>query len=396
MCLTPRNTMPLFDRWIRGYTVPTEGLALFRILVCLHLFLLGFPSFGDAGGIPPAFFNPPRYSIAAFFESAPSVLFLNALSVLALVLGVALLFGYRTRLVSILLPLVVITGMTFGVSFGKINHGPTLFLALPLALAFSPWGEAFSIDAVRRGRKHVRGTTYLGWENAWPVALMAVVIGFAYFSAGFPKSLVWVDFDLTTHGARSWLIGGFQESERQQWLAPWFFYNQNAVFWEMLDLTAVAFEVGFFFAVLHARVFRLFCAIAILFHMANIFMLNIDFTRLAIIYTLFLPWDYLLASRWGERLRAAATVFRSWRAFLVTLVVLVGLLLARPIEGIALLLDLAGLVFSEPQMEVFVVVVNVLFGVLVAVLILRSIVADVLAKRSAQRDAPAAGIAPAS
>ena len=35
---------------------------------------------------------------------------------------------------------------------------------------------------------------------------MALLLGFGFFSAGFPKLFVWADFDLTTQGARSWLV----------------------------------------------------------------------------------------------------------------------------------------------------------------------------------------------
>ena len=39
----------------------------------------------------------------------------------------------------------------------------------------------------------------------WPIALMALLVAFGFFSAGLPKALKWIDFDLSTSGVRSWV-----------------------------------------------------------------------------------------------------------------------------------------------------------------------------------------------
>ncbi len=376
--------MSFFERWVRSYATPTEGLGLFRIVYAGSALLLGIPAFGWIGSIPPAFFKPPRYSLGVFFESAPSIAALQVLSVLTVALCIALLFGYRTRLVSLLLGVALVVGLTFSYSFGKINHGYSFFQWVPLVMVLSPWGEAFSLDAARRGNTRRPDRTSLGWENAWPVALLALVIGFGYFSAGLPKSLVWVDFDLTTHGARSWLVNGFQEQSRQAWLAPWFFGNQNPYFWEMMDLTAVTFEVGFLLSVLHVRAFRLFIAVAVVFHAINLFMLNINFTRLAFIYTLFLPWGYVLAGRWGTRLASAARMFQSGRLFLVVLVLGVGLWLVQMSslpKSFEVLAPLAKLVLPSKQASLLSLFVTISFGVLVAGTMVLGLVAEIRAAR---------------
>ena len=319
----------VFDRWLWGWATPTEGLAAFRILHAGYVLVMGMPAFAWAGEQPPGFFDPPRYSLGMFFESMPGVPVLGALSVALVALYVALLFGWRTRAVSLGLAAVMAVGLTFEYSFGKIAHQHVFFWIVPLVLAFSPWGEAYSLDAARAARdgRQPGGLERSGLRlaNAWPVALVALLVGLGYFSAGLPKALVWLDFDLTTHGARRWLINGYYDLGRRDWLAEWFYGLQNPYLWEAMDVAAVAFEVGFLVAVLRARWFRLVAAVAIVFHAANYFILNIDFTRLVAVYALFLPWSADLA--WLERERVTAAldrVFSSGRLFLAAVTVVPG------------------------------------------------------------------------
>ncbi len=369
--------MSLFDRWVRSYAVPTEALGLFRILFAGHVLVLGMPAFGWVARFPPAFYNPPEYSLGAFFDSLPSPLFLELLTAVEVVASVALLFGYRTRLASLVLAVTVAVGLTFVLSFGKINHGPVLYVAILLIMAFSRWGDAFSIDALRGGAPG-RDRGLLRWSNAWPVALMALVIGFGYFSGGLPKALVWLDFDLTTHGTRSWLIGRFQRGYTGL-AGPWLFSNDNALVWEMMDVTAVAFEVGFLFAILHLRLLRVFFVLAVVFHAANVFMLGIDFTRLAFLYTLFFPWTRILAGPWGDRLRSAAGVFTSRRLFAAALAGAVGLAVLAVYLGeeqVGLLRLLLAPVLTEDQTRVVLIGLHLVFAAFVGLVFLRSLISD--------------------
>ena len=352
--------MSFFARWMRSYAVPTEGLAVFRIVFAAHALLLGLPAFGWAGALPAAFYHPPRYSLGAFLESAPSALALNVLSVAAVALLIALLFGYRTRAVSLLLAAVVTVGLTFVYSYGKIKHQYVFFAAVPLVLAFSPWGAAFSVDAARRGAAPAR----MDWSNAWPVALAALLIGFGYFSAGLPKLLVWVDFDLATQGARSWLAGRVQPGQEGS-ASFWFFHNAHPLLWEAMDYTAVFFEVGFLLAILNVHVFRAFIVAAIVFHAANVLVMSIDFTHLAFVYVLFLPWRRVLAGSWGPRLASAARVFGSGRLFVALLVVgsgLAALALSSQPEYVSLLGSLLGFVLPDSYVKLLLFLVQVSFG----------------------------------
>ncbi len=383
--------MSLFSRWVRSYAVPTEGLALFRILFAAQALVLELPAFGWAGTLPPAFYNPSRYSLGALLEVPPSALVLNVFSLAAVVLFVALLFGYRTRAVSLLLAVVLVVGLTFVYGYGKIKHQYVFFAAVPLVMAFSPWGQAFSLDAARRGARPAP----LRWSNAWPVALMALVIGFGYFSAGLPKAPVWFDLDLSTHGARSWLVNGFQ-SGRQGWLAEWFFHNENPYLWEGMDYLAVSFELGFLLAVLHVTAFRAFLIAAIGFHAANVFIMNIDFTHLAFIYALFLPWDRILAGAWGGRLAGLARPFASRRLFAASTVLfggLAALALAFDPEYLGVLPNVATLTSSDSYLKKVQLLINLLVGGVIAAVLARHLTAGLFG--AVRRSGGRAGVAAA-
>lgn len=291
--------------WIDSYRVPLRGLALTRIFYAATALLFGVSNFTWMDSAPPAFFNPPP-GLALLWDNFPDYPALQFLSTGICLLYLFLLFGYRTQITSILLSIFLIVGNSFAYSFGKIDHD-ILMVIFPLVMSFSGWGAVLSLDSTRHSRKNGLSLQKADspppvYGPTWPIALMALFIGFGYFSAGLGK-LSWVDFDLSTQGARSWLIRGYYVYDRQDLLAPLFVSMHAAPMWEMMDLMAVLFEVGFLFAVLRPRLFRLFVAAAVIFHLINYLMLNISFSGMIRIYGVFLPWTALIgmmgARRWS-------------------------------------------------------------------------------------------------
>ena len=65
----------------------------------------------------------------------------------------------------------------------------------------------------------------------------------------------------------------------------------NSLFWELLDIIAVTFEVGFILALPFPRLFRFYIGLAVLFHFNNHLMLNIAFEEYMVVYLLFLNWQ---------------------------------------------------------------------------------------------------------
>ncbi|HJP84986.1 MAG TPA: DCC1-like thiol-disulfide oxidoreductase family protein [Gemmatimonadaceae bacterium] len=274
------------DRWIHGFLPATaQGLALSRIFFAAFFLITGIPTFSWVSRNPPGFFDPPTLSAVTFLPTFPPAWAMQALDVFICVLLVFVLVGFKTKASSVLLTLTWLLGNSFRYSFGLIDH-TILTVIAPLVMAFSGWGAAYSIDSKMR-----KAT---GEIEAWPLSLLALLVGFGFFSAGFPKLFVWADFNLSTQGARSWLVTGWYRLGRNRLLAPLFLSINNPYFWEMMDLTAVTFETTFIFSLVKRGLFRTYLFIAVMFHLANLLMLNIGFITILPVYVIFAPWERIV------------------------------------------------------------------------------------------------------
>ncbi len=272
----------LIDRlnaWVnQAFYMSNKTLATYRILYCIAvIFIIGIPNYSWIANHPTYIYNPPSYSIAAFFQGFPGFIFLETLSLSIIVLYLFLLFGFYTRLVSILLTIFMIIGQSFAFSFGKIDHN-ILFVILPLMMAFSAWGNHYSID-------HIRGKEYS--SNPWIITIIALVIGFAMFTAGVPKLLHgWLD--VSSQATQSYVIKKYYSGAELALWAPYLMNLSSEVFWESLDYLAVVFEIGFLVVVFKPTIFRVFIFLALCFHFFNGLMLDVFFIGNNVVYLLFL------------------------------------------------------------------------------------------------------------
>jgi hypothetical protein len=203
-------------------------------------------------------------------------------------LFIVLAFGFRTRAVSLLLAVLLVGGKSFRYSFGKIDHHILEELTLAV-MAFSRWGDAYSIDALRARSAARPAPDRLDRSGAH--ALLAICIAFGFLTAGVPKLVGWIDFDPSTQGVRGWLLDVYRPGAPGPPLAETFFRVHSPLFWEALDVAAVAFELSFVVAVLDRRAFQLALCAAAFFHLFNYLMLGIAFATNLIAYAAFAEWD---------------------------------------------------------------------------------------------------------
>ena len=286
------------DAWIADeYRLPTGALGAFRILYAGYiLFVVGAPEFRWIARHPALFFDPPAFSVANLFHDFPGYYFFLVVDMLVVVLLVFLLFGFRTRLTSILLATVMLIGFSFYHSFGKINHDTLLMVITPLLMAFSGWGNHYSVNRPS-GRDTSASETY------WPVATLALILGFAMFSAGVPKLVEdgslrngWLSW--STQAVKGYAIMYQHDDLAGNYLAPIFLEYAGDFLWETLDWVAVVFEIGFLLAVVRRPWFRFFVLVAVLFHFMNGLLLSISFVNNIALYLLFIYWPPVLA--WFE------------------------------------------------------------------------------------------------
>lgn len=273
-----------FSSWIfDSYHPTTKGLSLFRIFAALMFLFFLMPNavyYPDLAALPDDFYSPPPGPMM-FFCSFPPAWFLYTVHILLVISWLGVLSGYKTRVSSLMAAAFMLILLGFIYSVGKVNH-QMLLVILPAIMAFSNWGDAYSVDA--------RQTAPLYRADGWPLVLLALFIGFMMFTAGLPKILGgWLNPD--THATYGHLLNQYYVRGRTELLSGFMVELELPWLWGLLDWATVFFEIGFLFAVLRAGWTRLFVCFAILFHFSTMLTLNIAFLVNFPAYAAFLPWD---------------------------------------------------------------------------------------------------------
>jgi hypothetical protein len=292
------------------YTTSSESLVLFRTLFAALLLVLYVPRFLWISQFPDSFFRPPLGLTALFFTGFPPTWVFIALNVVLIGALVCLLAGRHVATATYLTTGALLFGNAWAYSFGKIDHDILLVIA-PLFLLAAGW------DGKRQAR-------------AWPMALFALSLAAAMFTAAFQKAVSgWLDPTASAvfgHGLRN-AIADHRES------TAWHLAVQVLPFaaWKMADYLTLAFEVGFLVAMFRRRSFLILCAVACLFHFGVALLMQIMFLTNVIAYAAFVHWDQVAA-----RLTISNTIsrLRAWleRRTGVELLVAVGLLSAVSLQ----------------------------------------------------------------
>jgi len=275
-----------FSNWIfNSFSVTAEGLALYRIFAALFLLLFLLPAtqiYSFLGTLPADFFNPPPGPMG-LFQEFPSEMVFFAMHYLLITSLISLLVGFKTKFSSIVAGVLFLSLKGFFYSVGKINHD-LLIAVVPLVMAFSGWGKSLSVDSLMKSKSH----TVREVQN-WPLVLLALMLGFMMFTAGFPKILGgWLD--VGTQATYGHYFKQFFLNGRQDLLASHALAIENKIAWELLDYGTVVFETGFLLAIMHPKSTRVFVCIAVIFHFSTMVLLNIAFLPNFLAYAAFLNW----------------------------------------------------------------------------------------------------------
>lgn len=342
--------------------VNPRSLSIFRIIFAsFYLFVFGIPGYSWISQAPDIFFNPPALSVAALFSEFPSAAFFQVVDFLLPLLFILLLFGYKTRYVSLILSLLIIICNSFKYSFGKIDHVIIFELTL-LLMAFSDWGKYYSIDSYNRIQNR------LGKKRNYGTSLLALCIGFGFLTAAVPK-YTWVDLDLSTQAVRGWLNTAYYVKKTDKYLVGWFMELKSNLFWEVMDILGFLFEVTFIAACfMSRRIFRVWLCFAVFFHLIIYLMLNIGFVHQVLVYGAFVDWTKVFpADNKGEGSRTCSRDIRKW------LLTVLGVILC--IYGTVSLLgvsyrSLYSLFFSSYDVKLFILLCSSIIAVYYLVSIL--------------------------
>ncbi|WP_296702340.1 hypothetical protein [Algoriphagus sp.] len=260
-----------------------ESLVILRILAGLFFLIIYSPFFSWIGEVPQAFFFPPTLSLANLFSGFPPAYFFYGLDILITLALLGVTLGYKAKVSGIVASILLFIGFNWQYSMGKIDHN-ILLLAFLAIMSFSGWG---SNAALVPDRSEPKGHK----EKA--TSLLAVLLCFGMFSAGFLKAYVWLDFDPTMNGFLRWYYSGLYGKGTDYFFIK---YLQELIFWwlDLMDYGGVLFEWSpFLFLLIGRKSWRLWLLGATLFHLTNLLILNIPFTPSFIIYLTFLNLEVL-------------------------------------------------------------------------------------------------------
>jgi len=255
-----------------------RSLSILRISYGLFIIVFATPSFSWISKVPQSLFLPPTISLANLFDGFPSYAWLLVIDVSLFVCSICLLFGVKARYAGILFSALDIIGSSFSFSFGKIDH----FIMFPVfifGLSFTNWGVGYALIPDKEVAKK---------QQRRVLAILAVILCFGMFTAGFEKARHWIDFDLTKGGFIDWFYSGFFSTDRQYFLAPFILIIPPQTF-EIFDYFTVIFELSPIIALISGRKWwLLWLFVASMFHLANTVLLNIPFPVHAPIYLSFI------------------------------------------------------------------------------------------------------------
>ncbi|TLD69743.1 hypothetical protein FEM03_15565 [Phragmitibacter flavus] len=259
----------------------TDDLTLSKVRIATAILTLLFFDlhFAWITDLPPSLFAPHKLSLAILFKDMPGKLCFQIGEILLVFSVFCVAIGLKSRINCLLFAFTYICLCSFKYSFGKIDHTimlPAAFFCLALTNAGCRW----AIIPDREKSFVPRGET-----------LLSITLAFGMFTAGLPKAIHWLDFDLTHNGFLSWFYRGYFSMERQPFGASLVF-QMPAWLTEVFDYCAVAFELSPFFCLLLGRTYwRTWIVVACLFHTFNTILLGIPFFINIVAYLPFILLD---------------------------------------------------------------------------------------------------------
>lgn len=306
------------DYWF--YPAPLFNLAICRIAIVA--FQVGYLIFRDnmsqmasRATVPSVEFTPlPVFQAlnVVFPWDLPPLAFMQIVFVVALLSGVLSLVGFKTRFALPLFALVTLYIKTYIYSHGSYHHTEAILHIALFALAFSPSGQAISVDDFLRRKKntlkrdHARHSARakltllnpLRGESAfarWPVMLVQWLFGITYLSAAINKILldgeglfgtVWMNgYTLQSYFLADGTVRG---SDLGIWL------GHQHLLSVIFSWVAVIFEGTFFLTLLFPKLIWFFVPAAAMFHIGIFAAQRADFFQYLALYAVFFPWTAIV------------------------------------------------------------------------------------------------------
>ncbi|MFC6858210.1 hypothetical protein [Zunongwangia atlantica] len=251
----------------RNSLVSDNFLAIYRIYLGFHLgYFAIFQTPKHLGSLPNSFFQPSIFSIAQFFDNFPNPIFFLCCQIILFTCSFLIILGFYCKISFLFSSCILVMLNSLIFSLGKIDHN-IMFLFLIFIFTFLDSENEYSL---KPSLKFNRNNFFCG--------ILALVLSFGLFTAGFEKALNWIDFDLNTSGVLSWHLQNYYINDRTNLLAS-YFPLIPPILMEIVDYTAAIFEISALaFLIKGKKTWNYYLILLSVFHLLNTVFLNISFT----------------------------------------------------------------------------------------------------------------------
>ena len=269
------------ENWLfKAFWIDPKALALVRMLFSGYFLLFLGKRLDWLAAYPESAFHPSP-GLASWLPGFPPEWITVALSLASFASTFMVFFGYRTKIASRVMALCLFAFFVLVQGFGKNDHA-MLLAALPLLMSFSGWGQVWSMDATRRsGPPKV---------EAWPMAFLALLIGFLWMTAGLFKVFGgWLQAD-SAAVQMNVLVYGIVSGETMP-LDGTLFQDLPGWLLETMDWAVVLFEMLALPLAFFPKAFRIWIFAAITLHLGIFLFMDFDFTTFILCYTPLFAWN---------------------------------------------------------------------------------------------------------
>jgi hypothetical protein len=273
--------------------VPTTPFALGVVRFFVHgLFLFDtvFESYSALGSLPPTILRPTgvmKFLPWSFYDALQTqggMLTLKTLMLVSLLLSTA---GFLTPFSTKTSLLLVAFYQGLLRSFGHFNHDEMIAIYFLVVLAFTPCGDAFSIDSrIGKTRKDRPAFAY-----AYPILLMQLLLAWAYFSSALIKLRVAGWKYLSPDNLPALAIFHSLDNLHDTAFRGAFWLPQVREYLPYFVGFVLIWELLFPLAIFLRRVRWLILGIGVVFHISTLFLMNIFFPHQLLMYVIFVNWD---------------------------------------------------------------------------------------------------------
>ena len=273
--------------------VPRGPFALGVVRSIVHgTFLISilFTSFSALGSLPPTILRPTGvmqllpWSFYDQLQTPSGILILKTLMVVSLTLS-TIGFGTVISTKSSLVPVVFYQGLLR--SFGHFNHDEMIAVYFMVVLAFTPCGDAFSIDS--RMRKTTRERPAFAY--AYPILLMQLLLAWVYFSSALIKIRVAGLKYLSADNLPALAIFHSLDNLHDTSFKIAFMLPQVKQYLPFAVALVLIWELLFPLAIFFQRLRWWILGIGVAFHIATLFVMNIFFPHQLAMYLIFIDWE---------------------------------------------------------------------------------------------------------